>query len=429
MPRSAGLRQALGRLCIVVAVSLVGCAGPGRVSPDSPVGRGRALLEAEQFAAARDAFQTALTGAPGDFDALLGLGAAYEGLGHLDSARAVYQDLTSRDVPGRVRSQLAGRQQVLTRLELEARARAAVEQETQLSQLPAEPSVYAVFPFRYAGRREELRPLERGLAHVFVTDLSRISALRLVERQQVQFIVDELQLVEQRRVDPVTGARSGRLLRAGQVVQGQLGDVPGSQQLRLDVSVVRTNTTEIAATGSASDRLAAIFDMEKAVVFELVERLGLVLTPAEREAIAERPTANLQAFLAFSRGLEAEDRGDFAQAAAEYRQASELDPSFESASAQAGAAEEMALAVELPLPVVAELMAPPPPAASPAGGFLTDNLNSVIPTGMTLGQQIEAPAGILPPSNPSQLGELVGGGQVSPPGSFGTLVIIVRRPQ
>jgi TolB-like protein len=386
------------------------------------------LLEAEQYAAARDAFQAGLAVAPGDHDALLGLGAAFEGLGQLDSARAVYQQLAAADLPGRVRSQLAGRQQVLTRLELEARARQAVEQEAQLSQLPVEPSVYAVFPFRYSGRREELRPLERGLAHVFVTDLSRISALRLVERQQVQFIVEELQLVEQGRVDPASGARSGRLLRAGQVVQGQLGDIAGSQQLRLDVSVVRTATTEIAATGSAADRLAAIFDMEKAVLFELVERLGLVLTPAEREALAERPTANLQAFLAFSRGLEAEDRGDFAQAAAEYREASNLDPSFEAAAQGEVSADEMALAVALPLPVVAELMAPAPQAA-PTGGFLTDNLNSIIPTGMTLGQQIQAPQGILPPANPNQLGELVGGGQVTPPGSFGTLVIVIRRPQ
>lgn len=424
--RSAGfssLQWTILSLAVIAA-----CAGPGRVRPDSPVGQGRAHLEAGRFAQARDAFQAALAVEAGDPDALLGLGAAYEGLGELASARATYQTLAAGEISGRVRSMLDGRQQVLARRELEIHAKLAVADEARLSQLSPEPNTYAVFPFRYAGRREDLRPLERGLAHVFVTDLSRISALRLLERQQVQFIVTELGLVEGGRVDPATGARSGRLLQAGQVIQGQLDDVPGTERLRLDVNVVRTVSSEIAATGSAADRLQSLFDMEKAVVFQLVERLAIVLTPAEREAISERPTANLQAFLAFGRGLEAEDRGDFTQAAAEYRDAARLDPSFRSASDRAESAGDMAVAQDLPISVVAEFMAPAPQSA-PTGGFLTNNLNSVIPSGMTLGQQIQSPQGILPPSSPNQLGELIGGGQVTPPGSVGTLIIVIRRPQ
>jgi len=412
-------------LCVAV---IVACASPGRVSPDSPLGQGRAHLEAGRFEQARDAFQSVLAAEPDNADALLGLGAAYEGLGELQSARQTYQTLAARGVSGRVRSTLEGRQQVLARRELEVHARLAIADEARLSQRPPEAATYAVFPFRYAGRREDLRPLERGLAHVFVTDLSRISALRLLERQQVQFIVEELGLAETGRVDPSTGARSGRLLQAGQVVQGQLDDVAGTERLRLDVTVVRTVTAEVAATGSAADRLQGLFDMEKAVVFQLVERMAIELTPAEREAISERPTANLQAFLAFSRGLEAEDRGDFTQAATEFRDAARLDPSFRSASDRATSAGEMAIAQDLPIPVVAELMAPAPQAA-PTGGFLADNLNSIIPSGMVLGQQIQSPQGIAPPSTPNQLGELVGGGQVTPPGSFGTLVIVIRRPQ
>jgi hypothetical protein len=31
--------------------------------------------------------------------------------------------------------------------------------------------------------------------------------------------------------------------------------------------------------------------------------MGVAITPAERRALSERPTADLQAFLAFSRGL------------------------------------------------------------------------------------------------------------------------------
>lgn len=403
------------------------CARPGRVSPDSPVDRGRAALEAERFGDARALFGQAVALDPSNPNAQLGLGAAYEGLNQLDSARAVYANLAASDVPGRVRRQLEGRMRLLVRRELVERARRAVAQEAQLAQVPPRPNTFAVFPFRYAGRRDELRPLERGLAHVFITDLAKVGELRLLERQEVQFLVEELRLAEEGRVEPATGARSGRLLQASQVVQGALSDVPGSLQLRLDASVVATVSAEVAATGSAADRLQSLFDMEKEVLFQLLERLGIQLTLAEREALAERPTANLQAFLAFSRGLEAEDRGDWARAAAEYREAERLDPSFDEAGERASDVEAMGLAAEVPLLAVTELMTPPTPP--PPETFLADNLNQVIPSGMSLGQTITVAPLTPPPGTPNQFGELSGGSQVTPPGGFGTLIIVIRRPQ
>lgn len=407
----------------------VACARPGHVSPHSPVGRGRAALEAQRYEEARDLFSRAVALDPSDPNAGLGLAAAYEGLGRLDSARALYTNLSlaTPPLPGRVRRQLEGRLRLLSRRELVERARRAVQEEARLAQVPPQPNTFAVFPFTYTGRREELKPLGRGLAHVVVTDLAKVRQLRLLERQQVQFLIDELRLGEEGRVDPATGARSGRLLQASQVLQGALGDVPGSVQLRLDATVVTTVSAEVAATGEAADRLESLFDLEKEVLFQLLERLGVQLTPAEREALAERPTASLQAFLAFSRGLEAEDRGDLALAAAEYREAERLDPSFEDAGARAQGAETIALVQDAPLPAVAGLMTPPTPP--PPETFLADNLNQVIPSGMSLGQTITLAPLTPPPGTPNQFGELSGGSQVTPPGGFGTLIIVVRRPQ
>jgi methyl coenzyme M reductase subunit C len=50
-----------------------------------------------------------------------------------------------------------------------------------------------------------------------------------------------------------------------------------------------------------------------------------------------RPTENLQAVLAYGRGLEAADAGNFAQAARHFMEAAALDPGF--AAARAGAAQ------------------------------------------------------------------------------------------
>jgi hypothetical protein len=131
-------------------------------------------------------------------------------------------------------------------------------------------------------------------------------------------------------VAPATAARSGRLLRAAEVLQGAIHETsPG--EIRLDANVVTTNTSAIRATGTASDRLEQLFSMEKSLVFELLDRMGVSLSPAEHRAISERPTADLQAFLSFSRGLEAEDRGDAAAAARFFETASTRDPGFRAA--------------------------------------------------------------------------------------------------
>jgi len=58
-----------------------------------------------------------------------------------------------------------------------------------------------------------------------------------------------------------------------------------------------------------------LLDAQKQVVFQLLDRLGVQLTPAERTSLQERPTKDLQAFLLYSRGLAAEDAGDFGGAA------------------------------------------------------------------------------------------------------------------
>jgi tetratricopeptide (TPR) repeat protein len=57
----------------------------------------------------------------------------------------------------------------------------------------------------------------------------------------------------------------------------------------------------------------------------------VTLTVAERNAIEQRPTRSLAAFLAYSRGLTAEDEGRYDEASRFYRDAMRLDPGFDAA--------------------------------------------------------------------------------------------------
>ncbi len=392
----------------------------------------RGYHAAERHADARAALAVVLAAQPENQEAQAYLGLTYEGLEHYDSARTAYTDLLAARPRRDVERLLRGRLQLVARKEVQQAARLAIARESQLAGTPPEPNTVAVMPFRYTGGDSTLRPLERGLAALVITDLSKVQRLRIVERERLQALLDEMQLAESGRVDPASGARSGRLMRAGQVVQGQFQDVP-TASFRVDASVVRATDGQVAATGSDSDLLRALFDIEKRIVFQLLERMGITLTPAERTAISESPTRDLQAFLLYSQGLEAQDRGDFGTAAAAFQAAAQQDPTFAAAAEQAAAAEAADVAAEAPTGAVATALAPA--AGAPATGAMTtiatlaSAINSTVPSGVTTIETVQTTSTIsVPPSNPNPVCEAA---QCQGPqnlGLTGTIIIVVRRP-
>ena len=403
----------------------------------------RAYYAAGRFVDARRAALQAMAANPRNTEAQAYLGLAYEELAQFDSARAVYTRLLNGRPSRDVQRLLRGRLALLTRHELQYAARQAIARESLLTSTPSDPNTVAVMPFRYVGKDSTLRPLERGLAALVVTDLSRVRRLRLVERERLQVLLDEMKITESGRADPATSARSGRLVGAGQMVQGQFSEMP-TQQLRIDATVVRASDAQVSASGSGSDRLQALFDLEKVIVFQLLDRMGITLTPTERQLISERPTRDLQAFLLYSRGLEAQDRGDFGGASQAFQAAARQDPSFQQASQQAAATQDAAAATSAPMTEVATTLgggatmsgtatAPDP---GTLGGAITnvapsgaDKISSVPqPEGGTVSTGVDAPIPNLPPAAGNKLCESTL--SCGPPSAalIGTIIIIIRRP-
>jgi hypothetical protein len=95
----------------------------------------------------------------------------------------------------------------------------------------------------------------------------------------------------------------------------------------------------VRGSESSTIELDAIFDAEKALAFSLFQRLGVTLTPAERAAVEQRPTRNIAALLAYSRGVRDEALGNYDRAAAQYRDAIRIDPGFSHARTKLQAVE------------------------------------------------------------------------------------------
>ena len=343
---------------LAVLVALGGCAGapaapppaPADIpalearraqSPDDPAATlrlGEAYYSAKRYGDARAALGRTLLHQPGNAEAQIYLGYTYEGLGQFDSARTVYTQLDATKPSGPVRKLLSGRLALVAQHQLIYEARQALAQEATLSKTPPPPNTVAVMPFRYTGTDSTYAPLSRGLASLVVTDLSRVHSLRLLERERMQALLDEMKLTESGRVDPTTGARSGHLIGASQVVQGQFDVQPN--QVRVNATVVRTQDAGVAATGTGSDRLQALFDVEKQVVLQLLGKMGVTLTPGEQTAISERPTRDLEAFLLYSRGLAAQDQGNYGAATQAFQAAAARDPAFSAAGSAAASSQQ-----------------------------------------------------------------------------------------
>lgn len=312
---------------------------------DAAVRLGAAYRDAGRLADARRVLEAAHERAPRHGEAILLLGLTAEDQDEPQRARQLYEAYVRAGASRRMREELRGRLALLERRARQAEARDLVAREREVSALPPTENSVAVFPFHFSGGDETLRPLERALAEFLSMDLAVTGRLTVLERSRVQLLLDEIGRGESGAVDPATAARGGRLLRAERVVQGQVGGT--ERALEVQARVDRVNAAGAQQEGGALAQrggVEGLFEMEKALALGIHERLGVELSPAERERVLRRPTANLQAVLAYGRGLESADAGDFARAAEHFREAASLDPGFAAARQRAQSSQNAARA-------------------------------------------------------------------------------------
>jgi len=304
---------------------------------------GSIYLRTDRPAQAYDALKKAYSRRPDDPRVLFYLGLASETVGRREAALDLFSKFGEVPEDSKYRTLMEGRYQWLARKQAERQVQQMIAQEKKnpSAKKQVDPGVVAVVPMEYQGGNEKYQPLGRGLAEMFTTDLANVRRLKVVERVRLQAILDELELARSTYVDQATAPRVGRLLGAGKIVGGSYL-VTNDEQLRLQVTLANVATGErMPQLDRQRAGISELFKLQKEVTFSIVDQLGVELTPQEKAAIQEVPTQNLQAFLAYSRGLLAEDRGNYGAAVQYYQQAQQMDPNFEQASQRRQKAESV----------------------------------------------------------------------------------------
>jgi TolB-like protein len=263
------------------------------------------------------------------------VGKCQEQDGRFDLAYATYADFARRYPEARGLSGVRALAELALRAQATQNAKLALARESTLTTLAPEPATLAVLPLTIAGD-SSLQPLSRGLAELLTTDLALVRNLRLLERVQIGTLLDELKLGASGRADPATAARVGRLLRAERMVQG-VAAITENGPVRMSATVVRGNG-QVRTGAQANGTFRQLLEVEKQLVFSIAIQLGIEVTDAERQRILRQGPRSLAAFLAYSEGLGAMDRGDYRAAATAFNSAVRADPSFSAAREQQQAA-------------------------------------------------------------------------------------------
>jgi tetratricopeptide (TPR) repeat protein len=267
------------------------------------------------------------------------LGVASERIGKRQTAQELYERYAEMPEDSQFRTLMRGRYEWLLRQEIRRKMKEFIAREDSIG---VSPNAVAVLPFAYQGSDEQYAPLGHGLSEMIAVDLANIDELTLVERTRLQELLKEIELSQSEFVDPSTAPRVGQLLGAGRLIGGGYNVL--GEKLRTDVALAEIEKAESAALETQSDVLDNLFRLEKKIVFRLVDQLGVELSAEERKEIERVPTRNLQAFLAYSRGLEAEAQGNYEAAAQAFQQAHQLDPNFSEAASKQEKSEGLSAA-------------------------------------------------------------------------------------
>ena len=265
-----------------------------------------------------------------DHKTIFYVGLIYEQRQELDSAVNAYKGYLLLKSKSEMSERVKARLIIVMEKKIGEEAHKALVEEQSINSAKIPTNTAAVTYFNTSALDSSLAVLGKGLAEFLTTDLSKVKQLKIVERSRLQRILEELEFSRTKYVDQSTAPRIGKLLGAHQLITGSILGAD-TKHLRIDAGLILTGTGEINLTPEVTGTIDQFFALEKALTFRIIEKMGIELTPEEKDAIQKIPTKSFSALLAYCRGLDYLDRGMYPEAQTEFRKASSEDPKFQEA--------------------------------------------------------------------------------------------------
>lgn len=177
--------------------------------------------------------------------------------------------------------------------------------------------------------KEKHASLSQGLAEIMITELSKVQDLKLVERQKINSLIQEMQLSQSGIVSEDAGIQVGKLLGAHFLVFGSYM-ISFNNQIRVDIRIVEVETGVTIKAGEVTNKVTKLFEIIKELNKKITKDLDVKLTNDEKKALMDSD-ASLDIISSFSDGLEFEELNRIEDAKKLYQKILDRDPDFEPA--------------------------------------------------------------------------------------------------
>lgn len=194
----------------------------------------------------------------------------------------------------------------------------------------------------------DMEPLRAGIAGMLITELAGNQNIRVVEREQLRAVMSELQLGQQREVDPQTAVRIGKLLNAHHIVTGGfITDAKGKMVVTARSIETETGRIEYSTkVNGKSDDVLDLVDQLAGNVNTGLKLPAMTLRPASTGGAAGGATGGvgqasvpaakkqpvpLPVVMLYSRALQARDRQNKDEAVQLLRASLDKFPDYEAA--------------------------------------------------------------------------------------------------
>jgi curli biogenesis system outer membrane secretion channel CsgG len=165
--------------------------------------------------------------------------------------------------------------------------------------------------------------LSKGISAMLVTDLMGTPGLRIVERERIQFLLDELKMQRSEYFDQASGVKVGKLLGAHNLLLGSFSKIE-NKKIRIDARLVKTETGEVVKSDKIEGNSDDLAKLQNELAIKVATWMGVEFAESQRKD--DQPIA---AVLAYTRGLNLEDEMQLTAAYEAYKQALAADPDFE----------------------------------------------------------------------------------------------------
>ena len=203
-------------------------------------------------------------------------------------------------------------------LELGRRRSKAKTDSDPGAQKSAGKSVAVLYFENLSGAKED-EYLRDGITEDVITELSKIRGLKIFSRPTVLAFRDK----------SVTPSQIGQQLGAAYVLTGTLRR--SGARLRINAQLVDTHTDFPLWSERFDREMKDVFEVQDEMARKIAEALRITLSPEELEALAIKPTENLQAYDLYLRGkryARRQTRQDLEFALQMFENAVSIDPSF-----------------------------------------------------------------------------------------------------